>query len=378
MRGPEAASIFYDDERFTRRRAMPVTVVKLLQDFGSVQTLDGASHRHRKAMFLRLLEQSAAEQIQHMFGPRLRDGLLARTELGSVVLFDEARAALTDVALKWTGVSATHSQRERRRDEFSAMIQNVGTLGPSHLHALLLRWRCERWAQEIVNDVRKGKGAIPANSPAAVIASHRDNTGDFLSPDVAAVELINLWRPIVAVSRFIVFAAKSLYEQPGWREKIAAGDDDALNLFVEEVRRASPFFPVIGGRVSRSFRWLGHEFKPGLWVLLDLYGTNHDPATWDVPEAFRPERLHRQDLRTGYAFVPQGAGNPVTTHRCPGEDVTVALMKAALRVLTQEITFKVPPQDLSVDFSRMPALPKSGFLMKEVRPWREMSPPSPT
>lgn len=48
------------------------------------------------------------------------------------------------------------------------------------------------------------------------------------------------------------------------------------------------------------------------------------------------------------------------------------------RVLTQEITFKMPPQDLSVDLSRMPALPKSGFLMKEVRPWREMSPPSPT
>src|ERR1700752_5342083 len=52
MRGTCAAEIFYTGDRFTRVGAMPVTVLKLLQDYGSVQLLDGAAHRRRKRMFL--------------------------------------------------------------------------------------------------------------------------------------------------------------------------------------------------------------------------------------------------------------------------------------------------------------------------------------
>ena len=54
MRGAEAAERFYDSSRFTRRRAMPITVLKLLQDFRSVQLLDDHEHRHRNAMLLSL------------------------------------------------------------------------------------------------------------------------------------------------------------------------------------------------------------------------------------------------------------------------------------------------------------------------------------
>src|SRR5918994_5971258 len=40
LRGADAARFFYEGERFTRRGAVPPTVLTLLQDFGSVQTLD--------------------------------------------------------------------------------------------------------------------------------------------------------------------------------------------------------------------------------------------------------------------------------------------------------------------------------------------------
>src|SRR5690554_958289 len=55
MRGAEAAETFYAEGRFTRQGALPATALKLLQGRGSVSTLDGAAHRHRKAMFMSLM-----------------------------------------------------------------------------------------------------------------------------------------------------------------------------------------------------------------------------------------------------------------------------------------------------------------------------------
>ncbi|MER8545794.1 hypothetical protein [Mesorhizobium sp. M0684] len=51
VRGAEAAEMFYGGDHFTRIGAMPQTTLRLLQDKGSVQALDGAAHRHRKARF---------------------------------------------------------------------------------------------------------------------------------------------------------------------------------------------------------------------------------------------------------------------------------------------------------------------------------------
>jgi fatty-acid peroxygenase len=53
--GEDAARMFYTPDRFTRVGAMPIITAKLLQDFGSVQMLDGAPFRHRKSMFMTLV-----------------------------------------------------------------------------------------------------------------------------------------------------------------------------------------------------------------------------------------------------------------------------------------------------------------------------------
>jgi hypothetical protein len=54
VRGEDAARMFYHPGRFTRRGALPPTAMALLQDFGSVATLDGEMHRQRKAMLMSL------------------------------------------------------------------------------------------------------------------------------------------------------------------------------------------------------------------------------------------------------------------------------------------------------------------------------------
>jgi fatty-acid peroxygenase len=345
-------------------------VVKLLQDFGSVQFLDGESHRLRKAMFLSFLTPEASRPLGQILEKHWMASLPRWQAAGEVVLFDEVTAMLTRAACEWSGVPLDDEAAGRRTREFAAMVAGTGAVGPLLWRGLLLRSRCESWARDIIRRVRSGALAVPPKSPLAIIASHRDQDGALLSPKVAAVELINVLRPLVAVDRFIVFAAKALHEHPDWREKIASGDEESLALCAQEVRRLAPFFAFIGGRVKETFEWRGLAFPKGAWVLLDLYGTNRDARLWEQPDSFSPARLRGRNLATSFDFIPQGAGDPAETHRCPGEHATTELMRCALRMLTQRMTYDVPPQDLSVDLTHIPALPKSGFVMSNVKPAR--------
>ena len=53
-------------------------------------------------------------------------------------------------------------------------------------------------------------------------------------------------------------------------------------------------------------------------------------------------------------------------HCCPGEWPTTELILSTARILAGKVRYEVPEQDLSIGASRMPALPKSGFVMRNV------------
>src|SRR5699024_5102320 len=69
-----------------------------------------------------------------------------------------------------------------------------------------------------------------------------------------------------------------------------------------------------------------------------------------------------------HTLIPQGGGRPERDHRCPGEPMTIALMRQAVRLLTQSMTFEVPVQNLTVPLHRPPALPRDGVLLRSIRP----------
>ncbi|WP_181705563.1 cytochrome P450 [Chthonobacter rhizosphaerae] len=365
MQGAEAAEMFYGGGHFTRKGAMPQTTLRLLQDKGSVQTLDGAAHRVRKAMFLSMLSPDRVEDLAELMESEWRARLPDWELADRVVLLDAVRPVLTAAVCRWAGVPLGLGEIERRTRDIVDMISKAGSVGPQVVPALLRRRRTERWARERVQELRDGTAAAPEHAAARIIADHRED-GRPLDLEVAAVELINILRPTVAVDRYIVFAALALHHHPEIRTALGDGDDAALTAFVQEVRRTAPFFPFIGGRALEAFTWRGHAFKPGDWVLLDLYGTDHDPRLWPDPERFRADRfLARRP--SPYDLIPQGAGAHGTDHRCPGEWITIALMKRAVRLLLGAMTYDVPAQDLSVDLKTIPAQPASGFVLSTVR-----------
>lgn len=118
--------------------------------------------------------------------------------------------------------------------------------------------------------------------------------------------------------------------------------------------------------MRHGFAWQGYRFPRGRRVILDLYGANHDARAWDDPEAFRPERFRDWD-ENPFTLIPQGGGDHWLNHRCPGEWITIALMKAAAHFLTAGITYDVPEQDLRMDLTGLPALPRDRFVLRNVR-----------
>jgi fatty-acid peroxygenase len=283
-----------------------------------------------------------------------------------VVLYDEVKEILTRAVCAWVGVPLAEAEVRGRTRDLALLFETGAAVGPKHWRGRLARKRAEAWIAGLVEEARGGRLEAPEGSPLHAIAHHRDADGTPLEPRVAAVEVLNLLRPTVAVAVYVAFVAVALHDHPAYRDRIRAGEDALLEPFVQEVRRFYPFFPFMGARVRTDFEWRGHRFPAGTKVLLDLYGTNHDPRIWSAPGAFRPERFAGRDIDP-FELIPQGGADHFSQHRCAGEWITIELMKRAARFLAREIRYEVPPQDLRIRMNRIPAIPESGFVMTGVR-----------
>lgn len=375
--GEAGAAMFYQPDRFTRQHAMPPTALLLLQDIGSVQLLDGEAHRRRKQMFMSILKPDSIAGLIRLFEEQWHSRLKQWENAEQVVLHHEAEQLLCGAVCAWAGLTLTDAALRQRTREFSTMIDGAGSVGPRNWTGIRLRSRTEDWIRSVIVMIRAGHMQVPEGSVAQTIAWHRDADGKLLDTEVAAVELVNILRPTVAVARYITFAALALHRYPQARERLLSGrdDDDAyLGWFVQEVRRFYPFFPAVGGRVREEFTWRGLHFAKGTWVLLDVYGTNHDPRIWKDPQTFRPERF-RDWNASAFNFIPQGGGDVDLGHRCAGEWLTIALVKTATRLLLSSMHYEVPQQDLRIDMSRMPAIPESRFVISRVRHVFHTAPP---
>ncbi|MDP9390248.1 MAG: cytochrome P450 [Actinomycetota bacterium] len=366
LEGPDAARFFYDEDHVRRNHAIPEPVQATIFGKGAVHTLDGEAHKVRKAMFVALLmrEDGIASAVDRATAA-WDDAAAEWARRGRIVLFEESANVLTGAVCRWAGVPVTDDEVPAVARDLQALVDGFATAGPRHWRARRARGRRERWLAQLVGDVRSGAATVPDGSAVEVVARHRDADGEQLDPRLAAVELLNIIRPTVAISWFLAFSAHALVRGPHLRERLAAGDQAYAEAFAHEVRRFYPFAPFIGGRAPRDVEWDGRRIPRNSMVLLDLYGQNHDPDVWGDPYAFRPERFLGRDIGA-FELVPQGGGDTRTGHRCPGEQLTVALL-SALAVRLARLQYVVPEQDMSIPLRRIPARPRSGMVLL-VRP----------
>lgn len=366
LRGREAAALFYSPQRFQRAGVAPKWIQKTLFGQGGVQGLDGEAHRHRKHMFMSLMAPARIEALAGIAADALDRYARKWAGMDRVVLYPELHEILSRAVCAWAGVPLPEPAVTERTYQLTAMFDQAATLGFGHFHSRRARRQAEQWIGGVIQDIRADRLQLSEQDPACVVAWHRDLDGNLLDRHSTAVELINVLRPTVAVSVYIVFAALALHQYPACRERLAAGEAGYADQFAQEVRRFYPFFPLVMARTRHDLDWRGYHFPAGIKVALDLYGTNHDERIWEQPEAFRPERF-RQGAGEPFDLIPQGGGDPNRHHRCPGEAIAVALIKAAVDFLLTRIAYAVPAQDLRIDYKRLPALPRSRFIVSNVR-----------
>ncbi|MCF7701906.1 cytochrome P450 [Loktanella sp. M215] len=327
---------------------------------GGVQGLDDAAHRHRKALFLDLVGPGRTDDLTLQTVAAI-DALLR--EPGRIVLQNAFERILTRSVCDWVGAPLTDAEIPAHSRMLSHLFEHAGTVDHRQLLARRARKRADRWAAERIADARSGGAATRTGSVVDRIAQWRDLEGNLLDEHVAAVELINVLRPFVAVSAFLTFVAVALATRP--LEVSALRLDPAYTLlFVQEVRRTAPFFPLLAARARARTQWRKHDIAANGLVALDIWGTNRDYKVWDDPDIFRPDRF-RTWSGDPFTMIPQGGGDHAANHRCPGEWVTQDLMVAATRILIERIDWRtLPDQNLDLDMYRLPALPKDNVIIE--------------
>jgi NAD(P)-dependent dehydrogenase (short-subunit alcohol dehydrogenase family)/cytochrome P450 len=352
--GPLGVQLFYNEAIMRRRGAIPSPLQRTLFGKGAVHGLDDAEHKHRKAMFLVLLTVDAAREIAAEADARWR--ACGPEHAGHPAgLFDEAVTVHCAAVCRWAGVPDGSAYPTLAAD-LIAVVDGFGSLGARHLQARRARHRADRWSRQLVRRVRSGRCRVEPGSALDVIARHRDRAGNPLPAAVAGVELLNVLRPTVAVAYFVAFTAHALQTQPGLRTRLEGADDGAYEALASEVRRFYPFVPMLAARVRRPVTFQGRRLPRGRRVILDVYGTLHDPQLWSGPERFDIERFAGIDPDP-YLYVPQGGADPATGHRCPGERATIELIKTAARVLVDRSpSERDAPR---IPMNRMPTRPLS-------------------
>jgi fatty-acid peroxygenase len=365
MTGPEAAAVFYDPARFQRAGAAPLRLQHTLFGQGGVQGLDAAPHHDRKQAFLDIVSPDRVEDLVATVSRHWSAAANAWAEADEIQLYPQLQDLLTRAACEWAGVPLSECEVDVRTRQITALFDAAGAVGPRHWRSRLARKAADRWAETLIENIRAESLRPPPRSAATVFANHRRPNGQRLPARVAGVELLNVIRPTVAVAVYLTFVAHALARYPEWKSRLAAGDGSEDEMFVQEIRRCYPFFPAVTAIVREDFEWHHHHFRKGRRALLDLYGTNHDPRAWPHPDRFDPERF-RNWHGDPYTLIPQGGGDPRIHHRCPGEPISVRLMILAVEMLVRRLEYVVVSPDQPVEYTRLPALPRDGLVIRDV------------
>lgn len=346
---------------------MPGFISTPLFGSGAVHSLDGEEHAVRK----KALTDMAYDDV------RVADfKTLVAEEIETMVrgwaeqpgnVYDDAALAYGRAAFRWAGLPISTEEMNKQAKRMSRLLDTFGRPQTNPV-ALVERRRLDKWAKGLIEQVRNGEIQADPASVLSHMADLRDPTGELVDAHTAGVELQNLTRPTVAVSRFAAFAATALLEHPQWTERINQAAAGQLNdvpeavAFAQEVRRTYPFVPMLPAVATTNTEISGCPVKKGQRVLIDILGTNTAPTEWEAPESFDPERfLDIEDAEKLTSFIPQGGGEVLSGHRCPGEKIAVTALAAAVTALARpEIKISGEIEDRVFSWTQMLTRPSTG------------------
>ena len=371
LHGREGVDLFYDTGKVQRGGALPEPLGQTIYGSNAVHGLDDAAHRHRKQFFVEVTQDDLVADLERRVAEKWERELGRWVERGTGTVLPAAAKVFGEAVQEWAGAGDSPAVMARRSRDLALIVDGFATPSLAWFRARRARARAEAWAMRLISDVRAGRRQPGPHTAARVMAEATEPDGRLLPLHTAAVELLNVLRPTVAVAYYTAFAALGLEANPDLSDRCATGDAGAVEDFCQEVRRMSPFAPVVAGRSRCPFDWQGRQVNAGERVFLDLHGTDNDPDAWTDPTTFDPDRFRpRGRFRSRAAerpdFVPQGGGSVETGHRCPGEGIAMALLRTVVPSLAR-LDWTVHPDDRDYSLRRVPARPDGGVRLLDVR-----------
>ncbi|MGH2903826.1 MAG: cytochrome P450 [Solirubrobacteraceae bacterium] len=116
-------------------------------------------------------------------------------------------------------------------------------------------------------------------------------------------------------------------------DSLEDGEDRYLTATVQEVLRHRPVFLFTIPRVVHApFEIAGRTFHPPVHLMGCIHLMQHDPAAYEDPERFRPERFLAAE-QPADVWMPWGGGRK----RCPGHHLAMLEMQIVLRAVLSEL-----------------------------------------
>ncbi len=111
-----------------------------------------------------------------------------------------------------------------------------------------------------------------------------------------------------------------------------------LDAVIREALRLRPVIPLVGRVLQRPMRLAGLDLPAGVAVTPSVYLTQRDPAVWDEPAAFKPERFLAKKP-SPQEWFPFGGG----IRRCIGMAFALYEMKMVLATVVSRADLRAAP-----------------------------------
>ncbi|KAM0066470.1 putative cytochrome P450 [Helianthus debilis subsp. tardiflorus] len=109
----------------------------------------------------------------------------------------------------------------------------------------------------------------------------------------------------------------------------------------ESLRLHAPFPLLLPRKLMQDVKLMGYDISAGTQVIINAWAIGRDPAFWEEPNEFRPERfLNNSITYQGLhpEWIPFGAGR----RSCPGIQFSVPVMELALANIVYKFDMVLP------------------------------------
>ncbi|KAJ1293515.1 hypothetical protein BS78_01G074100 [Paspalum vaginatum] len=125
-----------------------------------------------------------------------------------------------------------------------------------------------------------------------------------------------------------------------------------LQSIVSEALRLYPAVPLLVPHESTADCAVGgYRVRGGTMLLVNTYAIHRDPAVWEDPDAFKPERFQVAGAEEKF-MMPFGMGR----RKCPGEALALRTLGLVLGTLIQCFDWDIVPGADEVDMTQGPGL----------------------